>query len=106
MAKAPMPGSVKTRLCPPLDPESAAQFHRCCVLDAVEKGHLLTQTQVVLAYTPTESLPIFEQMALDVGCYMGQEGRDLGERMLQCFRKLCKPGAAVVLAGTDTRRCP
>ncbi|RMF25529.1 MAG: glycosyltransferase, partial [Deltaproteobacteria bacterium] len=33
MAKEPVPGSVKTRLCPPLSHEQAADLHRAFVTD-------------------------------------------------------------------------
>ncbi|MEK6618576.1 MAG: hypothetical protein AABY90_07765, partial [Nitrospirota bacterium] len=37
-AKAPIPGQVKTRLCPPLTPDEAASFHGSLVLDAIERS--------------------------------------------------------------------
>ena len=36
-AKAPIPGQVKTRLCPPLSPDEAASLHGSFVLDAIER---------------------------------------------------------------------
>ncbi len=36
-AKAPIPGQVKTRLCPPLSPDEAASLHGSFVLDILEK---------------------------------------------------------------------
>ncbi len=106
MAKAPVPGTVKTRLCPPLEPETAAEFHSCCVLDAVEKSRLLARTRVVLAYAPAGALPTFEQIAAHVDFCLAQEGSDLGERMLGCFTRLCEPGSSVLLVGTDTPTLP
>ncbi len=35
MTKAPLPGQVKTRLCPPMTPEQAAALARACLLDTV-----------------------------------------------------------------------
>ncbi|MGH7207900.1 MAG: hypothetical protein ACREIL_00800, partial [Nitrospiraceae bacterium] len=37
-AKAPIPGQVKTRLCPPLTPDEAASLHGSFVLDALERS--------------------------------------------------------------------
>ena len=37
-AKAPIPGQVKTRLCPPLTPDEAATLHGSFVLDALERS--------------------------------------------------------------------
>ena len=36
-AKAPIPGEVKTRLCPPLTPDEAATLHGSFVLDMLER---------------------------------------------------------------------
>ena len=36
-AKAPRPGGVKTRLCPPLSPAAAARLYRCFVLDVLDR---------------------------------------------------------------------
>ena len=35
VAKEPVPGQTKTRLCPPLTAESAAEFYRCLLLDTL-----------------------------------------------------------------------
>ena len=35
MAKAPWPGEVKTRLCPPLGAAEAAALYRCFLLDKI-----------------------------------------------------------------------
>jgi Uncharacterized protein conserved in bacteria len=37
-AKAPIPGQVKTRLCPPLTPDEAATLHGSFVLDMLERS--------------------------------------------------------------------
>ena len=37
IAKSPVPGRAKTRLCPPLDEEEAASLHGSLVLDAIER---------------------------------------------------------------------
>lgn len=106
MAKAPVPGMVKTRLCPPLTPNQAAELHRCFVLDALDKGSLLPETRTVLAYSPADSLPVFEQMAPGIGRLIPQEGCDLGKRMCRCFEELRESEASVVLIGTDTPTLP
>ena len=37
-AKAPIPGEVKTRLCPPLDHDEAASLHGTLVLDEIGRA--------------------------------------------------------------------
>lgn len=41
-AKAPVAGRVKTRLCPPLTPEQAADLHSCLVQDMIEMLSIFT----------------------------------------------------------------
>ncbi|HKR79746.1 MAG TPA: hypothetical protein VJR69_08575, partial [Nitrospira sp.] len=43
-AKAPIPGQVKTRLCPPLTPDEAATIHGSFVLDALERTRTAVST--------------------------------------------------------------
>jgi glycosyltransferase A (GT-A) superfamily protein (DUF2064 family) len=38
MAQAPYPCEVKTRLCPPLSYEEAAQFYHCFLLDKIRSS--------------------------------------------------------------------
>ena len=106
MAKAPIPGGVKTRLCPLLGSEGAARLHECFVLDAVEKASSVPNAEVVVAYTPRGTLPLFRGAAPDLGRYFLQRGRNLGERMSYCFERLCGPGRAVVVMGADSPTLP
>src|SRR6267143_1112135 len=39
-AKAPIPGEVNTRLCPPLTPDEAATLHGSFILDMLERTKL------------------------------------------------------------------
>ena len=54
MAKAPRPGDVKTRLCPPLSPVAAATLYRCFLLDKLEQVRALKGVHPVVAYTPDD----------------------------------------------------
>ena len=102
MAKAPRPGEVKTRLVPPLRPEAAAALHRCCVLDTLEKVSRLEGVDVALAYWPADSEAEFQGLWPGGGLRFPQEGRDLGERMLNCFRRAFDEGYPyAALHGTD-----
>lgn len=103
MAKAPIPGEVKTRLCPPLDPQTAAPLHECFVLDVLEKASAVPDVELVISYTPAGSRTFFQNAAPHAAGFLLQKGRDAGEQMGRCFRRLCQPGRAVVIIGTD---CP
>src|SRR5437870_12002545 len=59
-AKAPIPGEVKTRLCPPLDPDEAASLHGTLVLDAVERAKGLAGASLYVAGAPDLARPVFQ----------------------------------------------
>ena len=83
-AKAPIAGQVKTRLCPPLTHEHAAELFRCFLLDTVERMCSLETVQVFLAITPADSEPLFRQLFHQMipfpVRYLPQRGDSLGER--------------------------
>ena len=106
MARAPRPGEVKTRLVPPLRPEDAAALHRCCVLDTLEKVSRLDGVDIALAYWPPDAGAEFDGLwsggGEGGGLRFPQAGRDLGERMLTCFRRAFDAGyRCAALHGTD-----
>jgi rSAM/selenodomain-associated transferase 1 len=106
MAKAPIPGRVKTRLCPPLDLRTAARLHESFVLDVLEKAAAIPDTELVISYAPRGGLAYFRDAAPGARAYLLQEGRTLGGRMSRCFETLCEPGRAVALIGTDVPTLP
>jgi len=80
MAKAPVPGLVKTRLCPPATPDQAAALAQACLAD----------TLAMVAMTPAR----WRAVALDgdPGPWLGtgidvivQRGRGLAERLAAAF---------------------
>ena len=55
-AKAPIPGQVKTRLCPPLTPDEAASLHGSVVLDMLERSKGTVSMDRFLACAPSSEL--------------------------------------------------
>ena len=49
MAKAPVPGRVKTRLCPPATPQQAAHLAAAALADTVAAGRRLSAVRIVVA---------------------------------------------------------
>lgn len=94
MAKEPLPGRVKTRLCPPLAPAQAAALAEAALADTL---HAVAWTParrrvLVLDGTPGAWLPPgFEVIA--------QRGAGLGERLANATRDV---GEALVFLGMDT----
>src|SRR5215470_10128207 len=84
-ARAPIPGQVKTRLCPPLTPDEAATLHGSFVLDMLERTKLAVVTlhlpcERYLACTPSSELVFFKIMEERQGVrLLDQVGKDLGQ---------------------------
>lgn len=112
-AKAPIPGEVKTRLCPPLTPDEAATLHGSFVLDMLERTKLaVAKLQLpfhrYLACAPSSELVFFKIMEERQGVrLLDQGGEDLGQRMHRTFVDLFAKGyKQVVIVGTDVPTLP
>jgi hypothetical protein len=107
MAKAPVPGRVKTRLCPPLTEEQAASLAHGFLLDALARARTLAAAALYLAYSPPDAEAIFQEIAGEGITCLPQEGDDLGQRMDRLSRRLLAAGhPAVAIIGTDTPTLP
>lgn len=112
-AKAPIPGQVKTRLCPPLTPDEAATLHGSFVLDTLERtkaaaAKLKLPLDRYLACAPSSALVFFQIMEERQGVTLiDQVGEDVGARMRQAFDSLFATGyRRVVIVGTDIPSLP
>ena len=106
MAKAPRAGEVKTRLCPPLTPEEAAELYRCFLHDTLDKVRACSAAIPVLSYAPPSARDIFTALAPGF-TLIPQHGDDLGARMADCFAQLFAQGyQAVALTGSDLPTLP
>ena len=112
-AKAPIPGEVKTRLCPPLTPDEAATLHGSFVLDMLEQTKRAVVTLQLpcdryLACAPASNLVFFKIMEERQGVrLLDQVGEDLGQRMHHTFIDLFAKGyKQVILVGTDVPTLP
>src|SRR5881397_2351155 len=78
-AKAPIPGEVKTRLFPLLDPDEAASLHGTLVLDAVERAKGLPGASLYVAGAPDLAHPFFKVLEGRYGAkLLPQSGPDMG----------------------------
>lgn len=112
-AKAPIPGQVKTRLCPPLTPDEAATLHGSFVLDTLERtkaavAKLKLPFDRYLACAPSSALVFFQIMEERQGvALIDQVGEDVGARMRQAFDSLFARGyRRVIIVGTDIPSLP
>jgi len=94
LAKAPVPGRVKTRLCPPCSPEEAAEVALAALSDTLATVARLPARRHVLALDGRDGgwvPPPFE--------VIGQRGGGLDERLAGAFEDV---GGPAVLVGMDT----
>jgi rSAM/selenodomain-associated transferase 1 len=106
MAKAPRPGDVKTRLCPPLTHADAATLYRCFLLDKIEQVRRLDGARPAIAYAPSDGRPLFEALAPGF-VLVAQRGADLGARLANCSADFLARGhAGAVLVDSDTPTLP
>jgi rSAM/selenodomain-associated transferase 1 len=95
LAKAPVPGRVKTRLCPPCTPGEAAELAAAALADtlsAVAATPRVARRVLVLDGAPGPWIP----PAFDV---LAQRGRGLDERLAAAFADV---GSPALLVGMDT----
>jgi glycosyltransferase A (GT-A) superfamily protein (DUF2064 family) len=85
LAKEPVPGAVKTRLCPPLTPSDAARLHEAFVADTLARLATLGRPLALHAHSSRAAMgetPILSRIAAAVGArLLAQQGAHLGERM-------------------------
>jgi hypothetical protein len=112
-AKAPIPGQVKTRLCPPLTPDEAATLHGSFVMDQLERTKAAVTKWSLpcdryLACAPSSAHTFFKIMEERHGVRLiDQIGDDLGTRMTQAFATLFAQGyGRVLIVGTDVPSLP
>ncbi|NKB81952.1 MAG: DUF2064 domain-containing protein [Nitrospirales bacterium] len=102
-AKAPIPGQVKTRLCPPLTEDEAATLHGSVVLDTLERSKTVREFDRILACAPSPDHPFFQTVGTKYSLPLWQQvGIDLGARMAQAFQMAFDHGyQGAMLVGTD-----
>lgn len=106
MAKAPIGGQVKTRLCPPLSPDEAAELYRCFLLDKIEQVQALERARSVIAYAPEHAGELFEALAPHLSL-LPQRGPDLGDRLIGVLDGLLTSGHRGAMAiDSDTPTLP
>jgi rSAM/selenodomain-associated transferase 1 len=103
MAKAPIPGTVKTRLG--LPPRDAAGLQAALIGDTVEKARSLAPT--TLAGAPADRLDLIRPLLPNDVALIPQPPADLGDRMLSGAGTLFDTSPdPVLLLGTDAPTLP
>ncbi|MCP9771703.1 TIGR04282 family arsenosugar biosynthesis glycosyltransferase [Synechococcus sp. Tobar12-5m-g] len=104
LAKAPLPGQVKTRLIPALGPEGAAALAAAMLERTAAIALEAALGPVELCVAPSRDLPVWQELRLPRDLQWSDQGEgDLGERMARAARRGLEAGSPVLLIGTD---CP
>ncbi|MHB8841393.1 MAG: TIGR04282 family arsenosugar biosynthesis glycosyltransferase [Candidatus Aquicultor sp.] len=111
MAKMPVPGNVKTRLCPPLTPEQSAALYSAFLEDTV---HKVDRIQRVGKFIALDSNPSLQGGVTRIGTLpvpgtytvIDQGKGDLGERINRILGILFKSFDRVLVVGADSPTMP
>jgi glycosyltransferase A (GT-A) superfamily protein (DUF2064 family) len=93
IAKAPVPGRVKTRLCPPCTPHQAARVAEAALRDTLDAGAAFPRRTLVLS----GDWPVPEGWST-----VAQRGHGLGQRLAAAYEDTARPGVGSLLVGMDT----
>ncbi|HET9235465.1 MAG TPA: TIGR04282 family arsenosugar biosynthesis glycosyltransferase [Candidatus Eisenbacteria bacterium] len=101
-AKAPIPGRVKTRLCPPLDATSAARLYAAFLSDIAAT---LDANEIwewfAMSPEPDALRDHWPAGAPLPRTFLPQIGKDLGERMAHALALLLEEHPSAILVGSD-----
>ncbi len=106
MAKAPVPGTVKTRL--KLAPEKAARLQEALLADTIEKVRAIGSIgSVTIAGSPAERLDLLVPLLPDEIALIPQVEGDLGRKMFAAVKTLfAESSVPVLVLGTDAPTLP
>ena len=109
MAKAPVPGYVKTRLCPPLRPAAAAALHTAFLTDTLAKVAVVPDARTVL-FSPSQDVtePQAEELFKRLGHpVVVQRSTGLAKGLPEATSRGFEAGyGRVVLLGSDSPMVP
>jgi rSAM/selenodomain-associated transferase 1 len=115
MAKAPRPGTVKTRLSPPLSPRQAAELNICFLRDTTQNIAAVAASASagqpaaagLISYTPVGEEALFEGLLPGGFALIAQRGEDFGQRLLYAAQDILACGfASVCLIDSDSPTVP
>ncbi len=111
MAKAPLPGKTKTRLCPPFTPQEAARLYQALLQDTLALASRFTETDccltVAIAFSPPEAHSLFAGLATPGTRLVGVQDKDIGGCLSQALDAMFHSGYSKVLAlGSDSPSLP
>jgi rSAM/selenodomain-associated transferase 1 len=106
VAKRPVAGQTKTRLCPPLAPDKAAQLYECFLRDTLDVARGVPRVVRHIAYLPHDECKYFHRLAPDFDL-LPQIGASLGERLDRALTQCLSDGyERAVIMDSDSPTLP
>ncbi len=110
MTKAPEPGKVKTRLCPPLTPEEAAELNACFLRDLSSSIASATEScaaKGIGVYTPIGMETLYDSILPPTFSLLPQRGQSFDARLTSAIEDLLRIGfGSVCLINSDSPTVP
>ena len=109
MVKAPVAGSVKTRLSPPLTGDEAAGLYGAFLQDIFSKVAAIDDVNLYIFHAPFENdddETVLKELIPSNLPLLPQEGADLGERMKNVFDYLLRDHDKAAIIGSDSPDLP
>jgi hypothetical protein len=106
--KAPVPGTVKTRLQPDLSEDKVVGIYKSFITEIAYQCSRLKEVDRFLGCTPTKNHDFLKAIATKHNMErFNQRGRTLGEKIINAFRDYFKKGYTdIVLIGSDSPTIP
>ncbi len=106
VAKEPVAGQTKTRLCPPFDGATAASLYTCFLRDTLALMDQVADVRCTIAYTPEDADGYFRNLAPHMAL-TAQRGANLGLRLDNLLCDALASGAALaVVIDSDSPTLP
>ena len=105
MAKAPKPGSVKTRLAPKLSPEDATAFYGCLLDDTLSLARSLHDVEIAIM-CPESDVNELAQLAGREASVMAQNGDGLAAGLTSVFAHFAQGRRRTIAFNSDSPHLP
>ncbi len=106
MAKAPRPGTVKTRLARSLPVAAVTELYRCLLDDTLALAHSLGSVKVAIM-CPASDVEELLQLAGGTTAVVAQQGKGLAAGLTSVFAQFAAPGGQRVIAfNSDSPHLP
>jgi uncharacterized protein len=105
MAKAPRPGTVKTRLTPTFPTEAATELYRCLLNDTIALAQSLRDVEVAIM-CPEPDVQDLAQLAGSTTIVVAQKGEGLAAGLTSVFAHFTADHKRVIAFNSDSPHLP